>query len=97
MSRIVVTGIGVITSLGHTAIENRNALVKGISGIGKSRFVKSKYTDTLPFAEIKIETNSLAEKFNVHIPGTSRTMLLALHAIAGIIRRDKNTVSMPRL
>lgn len=81
MSRIVVTGIGVITSLGHTAIENRNALVKGISGIGKSRFVKSKYTDTLPFAEIKIETNSLAEKFNVHIPGTSRTMLLALHAM----------------
>ncbi len=81
MSRIVVTGIGVITSLGNTATENRSALVEGISGIGKSHFVKSKYADSLPFAEIKIETYSLAEKFRAHTPGTSRTMLLALHAM----------------
>lgn len=81
MSRIVVTGIGVITSLGNTATENRNALVKGISGIDKSHFVKSKYADSLPFAEIKIETQSLAEKFSAHTLGTSRTMLLALHAM----------------
>ncbi|MFT4094707.1 MAG: beta-ketoacyl-[acyl-carrier-protein] synthase family protein [Niabella sp.] len=80
MSRIVVTGIGIITSLGASLSENRAALVKGLSGIGQARFFNSKYTEKLPFGEIKTATNELAQYLNVTAPGATRTDILALYA-----------------
>ena len=81
MSRIVVTGIGVISAIGNTVAENRASLVKGKCGMGRLEMFPSKFSDTLPVGEIKISTESLKEKLKAHEPGITRTTLLALHAI----------------
>ncbi|WP_346235932.1 beta-ketoacyl-[acyl-carrier-protein] synthase family protein [Niabella insulamsoli] len=80
MSRIVVTGIGIITALGDTAEENRSALQQGKTGIGRARFFESRYTKTLPLAEINISTEALAEKLHIDPLAATRTDLLALHS-----------------
>lgn len=80
MSRIVVTGIGIITAIGETADENRNSLVHAKTGIGKARFFNSRYTEKLPFGEIKHATEFLAEKLGIGNDVATRTDILALHA-----------------
>ena len=80
MSRIFVTGIGVISAIGNDAAENQQSLASGKCGIGKLELIDSRYAGLLPFAEIKIPTNALKEKLDAHEPGVTRTTLLALHA-----------------
>ena len=80
MDRIVVTGLGVISALGNSTGTTRTSLMKGVSGIAPPDFVKSKYSDTLLFGEVKINSEQLAEKFRVTNPGVTRTSLLALQA-----------------
>lgn len=81
MSAIVVTGIGVISSLGNNVQENFSVLKKGDTGIGKAVYVNSRYTDILPFAEVKLSTEDLKEKLEINDHSITRTQLLALHAI----------------
>ncbi|MCH5716339.1 beta-ketoacyl-[acyl-carrier-protein] synthase family protein [Niabella hibiscisoli] len=80
MSRIVVTGIGIITAIGETADENRDSLIHAKTGIGKARFFNSRYTGQLPFGEINQSTELLAEKLGIENNIATRTDLLALHA-----------------
>ncbi|GAB3420423.1 beta-ketoacyl-[acyl-carrier-protein] synthase family protein [Niabella aquatica] len=80
MGRVVVTGMGIITAAGNTLSENRAALISGKSGIGKARFLRSKYTEKLPFGEIKTATADLAEKLNITDVSATRTDLMAYHA-----------------
>ncbi|HTG57010.1 MAG TPA: beta-ketoacyl synthase N-terminal-like domain-containing protein, partial [Niabella sp.] len=80
MSRIVVTGIGIITAIGTTADENRDSLVHAKTGIGKARFFNSRYTAHLPFGEINQATEQLAERLGIENNTATRTDLLALHA-----------------
>lgn len=82
MSRIVVTGLGVISAIGNTVAENRLSLMKGICGISKinDRF-PSKFAGTLPFGEIKIETEELKKQLNANDQGITRTTLIALYAL----------------
>lgn len=80
MSRVFVTGMGVISSLGDTVEQNRAALKQGVCGIGRLELFPSRYAGTLPFAEIKITNNTFRERLNANEPGVTRTMLLALHA-----------------
>ncbi len=80
MSRIVVTGIGIITAIGATADENRNSLIHAKTGIGKARFFNSRYTTLLPFGEIDQSTELLAERLGIENNIATRTDLLALHA-----------------
>lgn len=80
MSKVVVTGIGIITAIGDSVYRNREALVQGISGIGHAVHFQSKYTGVLPFAEIKYSTPELADKLKIQQSGTTRTDLVALHA-----------------
>ncbi len=74
MSRIVVTGIGVISAIGNTVAENRMSLMNGVSGITKidSAF-PSKFAGVLPFGEIKISTEELKEKLNATETALTRT------------------------
>lgn len=85
MSRIVVTGLGVISALGHSAESNHNALLKGTCGISTSELVNSKYSSTLRFGEVKVENEALKKKFALSDPGVTRTSLLALHALTEAI------------
>lgn len=80
MSRVVVTGIGMITAIGDTVTHNRESLMQGKSGIGHAVHFQSKYTGVLPFAEIKYSTQELADILNINQPGVTRTDLVALHA-----------------
>lgn len=80
MSRIVVTGIGIITSIGNTLSENRAALMNGKSGISKAHAFRSRYTEKMPFGEIKTATADLAEKLNITDASATRTDLIALYA-----------------
>lgn len=80
MSRIVVTGVGIITAMGDSVVANRNALIQGKSGIGKASHFKSKYAHTLPFGEIPQSTHELASILHQRLPGITRTDLIALYA-----------------
>jgi 3-oxoacyl-(acyl-carrier-protein) synthase len=81
LDRIVVTGMGVISAIGHSVKENHAALVNGKTGIikGGGNF-PSRYAGLLPFGEVLISTDEFKTKLNVTQPGVTRTTLLALHA-----------------
>ncbi len=100
MSRIVVTGIGIITAIGDTPAENRSALRRGETGIGHARHFTSRYTEKLPFGEINQETAALAVRLGVKDAAATRTDLIALYAASQAIAdagltpadlMDKNT------
>jgi 3-oxoacyl-(acyl-carrier-protein) synthase len=80
VSAIVVTGIGVLSSLGNNVQENITALKNGNTGIGKAAYVKSRYADVLPFAEIKLSAQQLRELNNITDESVTRTQHLALLA-----------------
>ena len=81
MSRIFVTGMGVISAIGNSVADNRLALAEGICGIrNELDLFPSKYSAILPFGQIKISTASLLNNFKIDEPGVTRTTLLALHA-----------------
>lgn len=80
MSRIVVTGLGIISAIGNDAAENRASLTVGKCGMGRIEMFPSKFASSLPVAEIKLSNNMLKEKLDVTEPGITRTTLLALHA-----------------
>ena len=80
MSRIVITGIGVISAIGNDLAANHFALKEGKCGITDLELFESRYAGVLPAAEIKITTNELKEKLHVQDAGVTRTTLLALHA-----------------
>ncbi|HMG81624.1 MAG TPA: beta-ketoacyl-[acyl-carrier-protein] synthase family protein [Ferruginibacter sp.] len=91
MSRIVVTGIGVISAIGNTVAENRTALQEGKCGITALSLFPSKYAGLMPFGEIKISTEELQKKLNATERGVTRTSLLALHAFAEAIADSQLT------
>lgn len=80
MSRVFITGMGVISAIGNTVAENHRALREGSCGITKSMNVPSRYAGVLPFGEILLPTEDLKEKLKTEDPGITRTTLLALHA-----------------
>lgn len=80
MSRIVVTGIGIISAIGHSAESNRLALQQGKCGISRLELFHSTYASSLPVAEIKLDNILLKEQLNATEEGVTRTSLLALHA-----------------
>jgi 3-oxoacyl-(acyl-carrier-protein) synthase len=88
LTRIFVTGMGVISAIGETVATNRMALMEGKTGIGPLELFQSKYGHLLPFGEIKIETNALKEKLNAHTAGITRTSLLAMIAFEEAINNS---------
>ncbi|MBC8033788.1 MAG: beta-ketoacyl-[acyl-carrier-protein] synthase family protein [Chitinophagaceae bacterium] len=79
MSRIFVTGMGMVSAIGNSIADNRHALMQGTSGISKPQFFSSKYSD-IPMGEVKTDTESLREELGAWEQGVTRTMLLALKA-----------------
>src|SRR5882757_7631335 len=81
MSRIFVTGMGMISAIGNTVSANRDALINGKCGISDLTLFSTKYAGLLPCGEIKISTEALKEKLKAHERGVTRTNLIALHAL----------------
>lgn len=86
MKRVFITGMGTISSLGTSVLENHFSLVNGKSGIGKAIHFKSNYTDTIPFAEIKLSDIELQEKLKISRLNINRTSLISIHACAEAIQ-----------
>ena len=81
LSRIFITGMGVISAVGNSVAENHKTLVAGVSGIGNELdLFPTKYSGKLPLGQVRISTAALLEKFNVTEKGVTRSSLLALHA-----------------
>jgi 3-oxoacyl-(acyl-carrier-protein) synthase len=93
LSRIVVTGMGVISAIGNTVAENRNSLIEGKCGIGNLEMVTSKFAGKFPVGEIKITNDQLRVKLNAYEPGLTRTALLALHAMVEALDDSKLSLS----
>lgn len=80
MSRVFVTGMGIISAIGDTVAKNREALINKQCGIAGLTLFHTKYTGLRPCGEIKVETHELKNKLRAHEKGITRSSLLALHA-----------------
>jgi 3-oxoacyl-(acyl-carrier-protein) synthase len=85
VSRVFVTGIGIISAVGSTLADNRAALSEGKSGIGFAATLSSRYAGVLPFGAIAATTDEWREQLRISDPGVTRTTLLALHAFSDAI------------
>lgn len=81
MGRILVTGIGVISAIGNNAEENRIALIKGKCGLTSLEQFATRFSNLMPFGEIKTSNQSFAERSAVTQKGVTRPSFLALHAM----------------
>jgi 3-oxoacyl-(acyl-carrier-protein) synthase len=82
LKRVVVTGIGAISSIGLDAQENLNSLRNGIGGIGQSKFFVSKYAQTHALGEVKASDEELRLMLGIgDKKGLTRSDLLALKAV----------------
>lgn len=93
MSRIVVTGIGIVSAIGNNADENLKALRNNVCGMSHLDYLQSKYASLLPFGEIKQSNSTLKSKFKLHAKGITRTTLLALQAADECIQSAKLSAS----
>jgi 3-oxoacyl-(acyl-carrier-protein) synthase len=80
VSDIVVTGLGIISAIGRSVNENRNALINGFCGISTLENFPSRFSGELPCGEIKISTDELKQNLDAYQHGVTRTDLLCLHA-----------------
>lgn len=86
MGKVFITGMGTISSLGLNVQENLASLRSGKSGIGKAKHFKSKYTDSLFFAEIDLSDEDLKSRCSVsNEKEMTRTTLIAMHAFSEAI------------
>lgn len=89
MSRIFVTGIGIISAIGNSVEENRLALQEGKCGISTVELFETRYSALLPFGEIKLSNDLLKQELHVDAINVTRTSLLAQHAFKQAIH-DSN-------
>jgi 3-oxoacyl-(acyl-carrier-protein) synthase len=80
VDKIVVTGIGVISAIGNTVLENHLSLRTSLSGMGRLEMLSTQFADKIPFGEVKLSTEYLKQKLGTQDKGLTRTTLLALHA-----------------
>ena len=80
MGSICVTGLGIISAIGNTVEENRQALINGICGISSLEFCDTKYAGLRPCGEIKKSTPELQDILDAREHGVTRSSLLAIHA-----------------
>jgi 3-oxoacyl-(acyl-carrier-protein) synthase len=81
MSRIFITGMGVISAIGNSVAENHHALKEGTCGVHHELdLFPTKYAAAMPFGQIKLSTEELRDKLKITEAGVTRTSMLALHA-----------------
>ncbi|MCV9389444.1 beta-ketoacyl-[acyl-carrier-protein] synthase family protein [Reichenbachiella ulvae] len=88
MTKVYVTGIGVISAIGNNVAENHESLVNGRTGLARdSQYFNSKYTKSHPFGEIKASNDEIAKAISVKdLTGLTRTDLIAFKAFEEAIQ-----------
>ena len=81
MSRVVITGIGVVTAIGVGVAENLSGLRSGRSGVGLTEHLDSMYAGSIPLGEVHRSQAQLFNELDLKPGiGLARTDLLALVA-----------------
>lgn len=90
MTKVFVTGMGVISSIGKEIKKNSESLRNGNSGINKPKFFQSKYASLFFFGEVNISNRSLKEQLGLsEEKGLTRTDLFAFKAFDEAINDAK--------
>lgn len=79
--RIVITGVGVVSALGVGQAAQVKALMQGISGIGRVRYLPTEHTE-FPVGEVDLSHDELLDMLQIHDDQRySRTSLLGMVAL----------------
>ena len=88
--RVVVTGIGILSSIGTNLAETVDSLINSQSGIGQLNFLDIKHKENFPFAEVPLSNKQLFEL--ARIPDQevySRNTLLSIIAATEAYRHAR--------
>ena len=92
MQKIVVTGMGIISSLGNSVEENFHSLIQSKSGITRVENFSTYLKDFIKVGEIKLSNEDLSERLNIVKENSyTRTSLLAIFAIKEAIKHFSET------
>ena len=82
-NRVVITGYGIISSIGSNAVEVLQSLIEGRSGIGEISRFETIHKGRLPLAEVKMSNEQLLALNGLHKKTKyTRTSLLGIAAAA---------------
>ncbi len=94
MTRVVVTGMGVISAIGNNLEQNHKNLRAGQTGIRKAKHLDSVFTDTFLFGEVAYSNAELRDRILFESKtGLTRTELLAIIAFDEAVSSSKITPS----
>lgn len=81
--RIVVTGMGIISSIGQSVEENLQSLISGQSGVGALTLFDSNHKENIKVGEVKLSTKDLEKMLELDEEdhNYTRTALLGLYAV----------------
>lgn len=89
MTRIVVTGMGVISAIGNNLEQNHQNLRAGQTGIRKANHLDSAFADTFLFGEVAYSNAELRDRLLFESKtGLTRTELLAIMAFDEALSRS---------
>lgn len=92
MQKIVVTGMGIISSIGNSVEENFHSLIHSKSGITRVENFSTYLKDFIKVGEIKLSNEDLSERLNIVKENSyTRTSLLAIFAIKEAIKHFSET------
>ncbi len=78
---VVVTGMGIVTSLGNTVHEHKDALLSQKQVLGPPGILQTVHRNDTVAGEIKITNEQLMQQLNIRAKGVSRTTLLGIYAM----------------
>lgn len=81
MSKVYITGAGIVSAIGCGKAETLQSLLDGKSGVGRVRYLKTEHTE-LPVGEVKMSNEELCKALELNPMEThSRTKLLGIMAL----------------
>lgn len=81
MSKVYITGAGIVSAIGCGKAETLQSLLDGKSGVGRVRYLKTEHTE-LPVGEVKMSNEELCKALELNPEKThSRTKLLGIMAL----------------
>ncbi len=86
MSKVVVTGMGMITAIGNDVAENLDSLKNRKHGVGPLTHLETSLRENLPAAEIKFSNDELAA-----MAGIKNSEAFTPHCITGA---DRSTAGL---
>lgn len=88
--KVVITGMGIVSSIGMSTEENFDSLIREKSGISVIENIDTIHKNTIKVGEIKFSNQQLAQRLNIAENNAySRTSLLGILAIKEALKQAK--------